>query len=245
MSGELVSLHLLLVTAAARQQDLWRDGSAEASVPIDFDAGDAAAARIMLAKGGVDICVLDETLSDDDKASMIKAARRGKGPAPIVFVSGPRGSPRPDNIDGALPKPANAGDARKLIDICIRAKLPTKVLIASDSGATRGIVRKILSASRYAFDVHEAPESYEALKQLRAGEFNMLFLDRAMPGLNGVDPLSQIRREIPSVAVIVMASALDNAGSGRPKLAGTLGLLKKPFYPTDVDTVLKRYYGLQ
>ena len=49
-----------------------------------------------------------------------------------------------------ISKPANAGDARKLIDICIRAKLPTKVLIASDSGATRGIVRKILSAIRYA-----------------------------------------------------------------------------------------------
>ena len=85
----------------------------------------------------------------------------------------------------------------------------------------------------------------KALSQPRVRGIEHVLLDRAMPGLNGVDPLSQIRREIPSVAVIVMASALDNAGSGRPKLAGTLGLLKKPFYPTDVDTVLKRYYGLQ
>jgi DNA-binding response OmpR family regulator len=243
MSGDLVSLRLLLVAASGPPQDVWRDGAAQASVPIDFDAGDAAAARVMLAKGGIDICVLDAALSNDDKASVIRSARKAKAPAPVIFMAAPSGAARPENIDGMLPKPANAAQARKLIEICIRVRMPTKVLIAGDSDTTRGILRKILSTSRFTLDIHEASESYAALSQLRAGEFGLVFLDRAMPGLNGADPLMQIKREISDLAIVVMATPQESAAAGR-KLSGTLALLKKPFFGADVDAVLKRYYGL-
>jgi hypothetical protein len=41
-----------------------------------------------------------------------------------------------------------------------------------------------------------------------------------------------------------MTSDRDDADAARSKLRGTLALLKKPFYPADVDAVLERYYGL-
>ena len=78
MSDDLVSLRLLLVAAAPPHQDLWREGAAQASVPIDFEAHDAAAAKAALRGGGVDICVLNAELDDADKASVIKAARAKK-----------------------------------------------------------------------------------------------------------------------------------------------------------------------
>ena len=56
--------------------------------------------------------------------------------------------------------------------------------------------------------------------------------------------LAQIRREVPNVAIIIMTSDRDDADAARSKLRGTLALLKKPFYPADVDAVLERYYGL-
>ena len=37
MSGDLVSLRMVLVGAAPPHQDLWREGAAQASVPIDFE----------------------------------------------------------------------------------------------------------------------------------------------------------------------------------------------------------------
>jgi DNA-binding response OmpR family regulator len=242
MSGDLVSLRLLLVAASGPAQDVWREGATQASVPIDFDAGDAAAARVMLAKGGIDICVLDAALSNDDVAAVIRSARRAKAP-PVIFMAAPCGVAYPENIDGILPKPSDAAQARKLIEICIRVKMPTKVLIAGDSDATRGIVSKILKDSRFTLDIHESTESYDALSQLRAGQFGLVFLDRAMPGLNGADTLMQIKREISDLAIVVMATPQEGAEAGR-NLAGTLALLKKPFYPADVDAVLKRYYGL-
>src|SRR5450759_605559 len=108
MNGDLVSLRLLLVAAAPPQQDLWREGAAQASVPIDFEAHDTAAAKAALRSGGVDICVLDAELTDADKASVIKAAS-AKKPEPLIFVSAQSGSARPDNTDGVLPVPTNAG----------------------------------------------------------------------------------------------------------------------------------------
>ena len=74
-------------------------------------------------------------------------------------------------------------------------KIPTRVLIVDDSKTIRSIVRKILLASRFALDVQEAEEGIAALNQLRAGNFGMVFLDYNMPGLNGVETLSEIKRE--------------------------------------------------
>jgi DNA-binding response OmpR family regulator len=243
MSGDLVSLRMLLVGAAPPREDLWREGAAQASVPIEFDTGNAATAKAALSRGGVDICVLDGGLDDTGKASVTKAAR-AKRPAPLIFVSAPRGSARPDKADGMLPVPTNPADARKLVEICIRAKMPTRVMIVDESAALRGVVRKILAASRFELDIHEAADSTAALNQLRNGGFGMVFLDYNMPGLNGADILLGIKRESPNAAVVMMSSVLVKGTGSRPHLSSALGFLKKPFYPADVDAVLERYFGL-
>ena len=244
MSGDLVSLRMLLVGAAPAYEDLWRDGAAQASVPIQFEAGTARAAKIALSRGGVDFCVLDAGLDNADKASVIKAAR-AKRPPPLVFASAPRGSARPDETDGVLAVPANAGDARKLVEICIRAKMPTQVLVAADADSLRGVVRKILAASRFDLDIHEAEDSTDALDRLRKGTFGLVFLDYNMPGLNGADILQGIKRLRPNVAIVIMSSVLVGGAAGRPHLSNALAFLKKPFYPADVDAVLERYFGLR
>ena len=242
MSGDLISLRMLMVGGAPAQQDLWREGAAQASVLIEFELAGLSAAKIALGRGGVDFCVLDTALNHADTASVLAAAR-AKRPAPLVFVCAPRGGTRPDNVDGVLPVPANAGEARKLIDICVRAKMPTPVLLAADSDSLRGIVRKILGASRFELDVHEAADSADTLERLRTSGFGLVFVDSNMRGLNGADILQGIKRARPDVAVVVMSSAPGAAG--RPHLSEALALLKKPFYPADVDAVLERYFGLR
>ena len=109
----------------------------------------------------------------------------------------------------------------------------------------RSIVRKILSASRFALDIHEAAEGIAALDQLRNGNFGMVFLDYNMPGLNGFETLSEIKRESPNVAVVMMTSTLDDAHRRpRARCRARSAFLKKPFYPADIDAVLERYFGL-
>ncbi len=244
MSGDLVSLRLFLASANEPHHGLWREAATQASVPIEFEAADSAAAKAALRRGGVDICVLDGELDAADRASVIKAARTAK-PAPMLFATAPRGSARPADVDGVVTKPADAIDARKALETCIRAKMPTPVLIVDDSDTMRGIVRKILVASRFELDIHEAEDGSAALDRLRSGNIGVVFLDSAMPGLNGADILLGIKRQSPHVAIVMMSSSMQRGVSGRPHLSGALGFLKKPFYPADVDAVLDRYFGLR
>ena len=141
-----------------------------------------------------------------------------------------------------LVKPQSLEQARRLAEICIRTKIPTRVMIVDDSSTMRSIVRKILTASRFALDIYEAAEGISALNELREGRFGLVFLDYNMPGLNGLETLSEIRRESSNVAVVMITSVVDPAVAERAHAIGALAFLKKPFYPSDIDGVLERYY---
>lgn len=243
MESDLISLRMLVVAAASSQRDLWQEGVAMASVPIEFAAEAAAAAVRALKKGDIDICVVDAALSDDDKAAVAVAARASR-PAPVLFASIAHGTPRPDNVDATLARPTSSDDARKLVEVCVRVKIPTRILIVDDSSTMRSIVRKILSASRFALDVHEASEGIAALELLGTGNFGLVFLDYNMPGLNGIETLTEIKRLAPDVSVVIMTSMANDDVVDRAQESGALAFLKKPFYPSHIDTVLERHFGL-
>ena len=151
---------------------------------------------------------------------------------------------RLEGSDGTLAKPASPEDARKLVEICIRAKIPTRVLIVDDSGRCAASCARFSRPAVLRWICQEAEEGIAALNQLRSGNFGMVFLDYNMPGLNGFETLSEIKRESPNVAVVMMTSKVDEAMAGRARASGALAFLKKPFYPADIDAVLTTYYGL-
>ena len=241
MGGDLVSLRMLVIAADQDVLDLWRRGASLASVPIDFLGQDPDTAAVTLANGRADFCVIDGTLPDAVKADIMRLAHVAQ-PVPLVFVTALRGTPRAKGVNGMLAQPKTLDDARRLAEICIRTKVPTRVLIVDDSSTMRSIVRKILSASRFALDVHEAAEGFTALNTLRNGSFGLVFLDYNMPGFNGFETLSEVKRENPNVAVVMMTSSVESAVAERAHKAGVLEFLKKPFYPADIDAVLERYY---
>ena len=243
MSADLVSLRMLLVAAEPRQEDLWRKGAAMASVPIDLTTTDADGAAGTLAGDFFDLCILEADLPDANKSAVIEAARAARS-APLVFASLARGGKRPSNVDAVMARPTSAEEARKLVEIGARTKIPTRVLIVDDSSTTRTVVRKILSASRFALDIHEASEGIGALGEIGSGNFGLVFLDYNMPGLNGFETLSEIKRTAPHVSVVMMTGTVDNKIADRAHSAGALAFLKKPFFPADIDVVLERHYGL-
>jgi len=243
MSADLVSLRMLVIAADLPDHELWRKAAAMASVPIDFLAHAPGSAAVALGKNGADMCVLDGELPEDELVAVIATART-LTPTPLVFVSASQSVPRRDGIDGVLKKPATVDEGRRIIEICVRARYPTRVLVVDDSSTMRNIVRKILSASHFTLDIHEATEGIAALAQLRGSKFGIVFLDYNMPGLNGIETMSEIKRANPNVAVVLMTSTVDDAIAERAHKAGALAFLKKPFYPADIDKVLESFYGL-
>lgn len=244
MRGDLVSLRMVAISVVPADQELWQQGAAMSSVPVEFSAHNTTTGGVLLSKGLVDICLVDDALPAGEKAAVIAIAR-AHTPGPLVFIYGLAGSIRPDGVDGMLTKPSSVNETRKLIEICVRTKFPTRVLIVDDSSTMRSIVRKILSGSRFALDIEDAAEGFAALQLLRGGKFGLVFLDYNMPGFNGLETLSEIKREAPDVAVVMISSTMDSAIADRALEAGALAFLKKPFYPTDIDNVLERYFGLR
>jgi CheY-like chemotaxis protein len=243
MAGDLIALRILVVAAASPHHGLWHRAVAKATVPIELEVLEVAQAATLLARARTDVIILDAELSDAHKIILIKAARAAP-PTPLIFMTGPQDASRPEGIDGVVARPANEGEADNLVQLCIRAKIPTHVLVVDDSGTMRSIVRKILQASHFALNIQEAAEGSAALERLRTERFGIVFLDYNMPGLNGFETLIEIKRATPTVAVVMMTSTLDNAIADRAHAAGALAFLKKPFYPADIDATLERYYGL-
>jgi CheY-like chemotaxis protein len=240
MTTDLVSLCLLVVSAMSPVRETWRRGAGLASVPIDILGLDASEARARLGKGGIDILILDAALPEAERTSLIAGAR-AMSPRPFVVCAGGEKS-RIEGVDAVVNKPGDDEAARLLVERCIKARLPQRVLIVDDSGTMRSIVRKILSASRYALDVSEAEEGIAALKRLNGTGVDIVMLDYNMPGFNGLETLAEIKRLAPKISVVMMSSTLDPAVAERAKAQGAT-FLKKPFYPADIDAIFDRLYG--
>jgi CheY-like chemotaxis protein len=240
MADELLTLRVLLIGGADTDREIWLQGASRSPVPLEFFSqgqNDEIDAR-----RAIDICIVHAGLSEAAREGVVQAVRLMR-PPPLIVLSGSTGD-RPSNVDGVVPHPQHAEHARRLLQKCVRARLPTRVLIVDDSSTMRSIVRKILSASRFTLVLDECDQGAAALERVRTGGYGIVFLDYNMPGLNGFATLSQLRREHPELAVIMITSSLEAAIADRAQAAGALGFLRKPFYPADIDAMLERYFGL-
>jgi CheY-like chemotaxis protein len=241
MSGDLLTLRLMLVCEEAAAERQWRKGAALASVPIEFHAEKAGDAIEPLERGGFDIVIIDDALSLGRPAELLKAARSAK-PSPLIAMSAPSQVATVEGSDVMLSQPADSDQARVLVERCIRLRLPKRVLVVDDSSTMRSLVRKILSGSRFILEVSEAEEGNDALSKVADG-CDLVLLDCNMPGIDGFETLTQIRQIAPRVDVVMMTGTEDEAMAGRAQTSGAAAFIKKPFYPADIDALLMRIYA--
>jgi DNA-binding response OmpR family regulator len=238
MNTDIISLRVLIVTPGTTLRTLLRQGAGRASVPAEVMEADGMAAAESLIARGSDLLLLDSGIPKGEKAAICKAARAARE-RPFIIAVG-RDSAGVE-IDGSVRRPATAEDARKIMDYCIRSRRPTRVLIVDDSPTMRGIVRKILSASKFPLEVTDSHNGLSALLELRDGNFDIAFLDYNMPGFDGLEILAELRR----LQSHVMMTSTDNpAVAERAQMAGAAAFLKKPFFPADIDAVLYRLYKI-
>ncbi len=80
-----------------------------------------------------------------------------------------------------------------------------------------------------------------ALEALRAGGIDLLLLDIAMPGPDGLEVLARIRAAGLDVDVILVTAARDTATIGRAVKLGAVDYLIKPFAFERMKQALERY----
>ena len=100
------------------------------------------------------------------------------------------------------------------------------VLVVDDDAALRAWARRVLVAQSYACEV--AADGPEARAALAGGSFELALLDVNMPGESGIELLSHLRVEHPTVAV-VMVTGEDDVGLATTAIElGAYGYLIKP-----------------
>jgi two-component system, LuxR family, response regulator FixJ len=100
------------------------------------------------------------------------------------------------------------------------------VYVVDDDAAVRRSVAKLARVLGHEVRTFESAESFLAASE--KGASGCLLLDMRMPGMSGLDLLSELARRRSSLAVIVMSGHMDADTLRKPALP-IVGVLEKPF----------------
>jgi CheY-like chemotaxis protein len=243
MTDDLLALRAILLSGSRHDRDLFRQAAAATQVPIEIVEADNAEAASAALAGGADLVFVDGGCPSAEIAQVAAAARSAAKP-PFLILLAPRGAGgAPLVTDGVAAKPMRLDEARQFVERAIRLRIPNRVLVVDDSSTMRSIVRKILAATRFPFEVTEAAEGLAALKLVSENEFDIVILDYNMPDFSGLETLAEFRRERRHMTVVVITSAQEDGLAERVRAEGA-AFLRKPFYPADIEAALTGHYGL-
>ena len=106
-------------------------------------------------------------------------------------------------------------------------------------------MQKVLHGSVFNCEVTEAANGETAANLCRTTDFDVVFLDRNMPGMDGIATMRRLQ-VIQSSLKIMMMSAEHNLDKEHQALdAGACAFLQKPFRSEEVDKILHAAFGLR
>ena len=119
-----------------------------------------------------------------------------------------------------------------------RSRAPRYALIVDDNPHAAAVSRALLEAAGWT--VEWASDGFEAILRFQARSYGVVVLDYALPGMDGVDVLAWVRRNL-SVApeVVVVSSECVEFLKRRFEGLGVRAILPKPLAPADLVRVLK------
>jgi CheY-like chemotaxis protein len=111
-----------------------------------------------------------------------------------------------------------------------------RILIVDDDGAVRATIKLLLE--RAGHSVVAASDGRSGLALFEAGDFDLLFLDIFMPGMDGIETMRLVHQQQPLLPIIVISGNpnLSEQGDAPDFLTmaiklGAISSLQKPFRP--------------
>jgi CheY-like chemotaxis protein len=115
-------------------------------------------------------------------------------------------------------------------------KCLANILVVDDDPAVQTTIRLLLERAGHAVTV--AADGRKGLAAFETGNFDLLFLDIFMPGMDGLETMRHIHRQRPTTPIIVISGRplVADAGAEPDFLAmsiklGAISSLSKPFKP--------------
>ncbi len=115
-----------------------------------------------------------------------------------------------------------------------------QVLIADDHPLLRAGLKAVLAEELDFSPPGEAEDSDQLLKQVDERPWDAIVLDIAMPGRNGLETLSEIRRRRPSLPVLILSMHSEEQFALRAIKAGASGYLTKTNAAAELVRAIRR-----
>lgn len=116
------------------------------------------------------------------------------------------------------------------------------LLVAEDDAATLQLVGDV--AQYCGWRVHSAADGREALALLRDRSFDLVISDVMMPGVDGFELLTHVRKHHPALPFVLMTASRGEESPIRALRMGATDFLVKPLPSIkDLRVLLNRYHG--
>lgn len=108
-----------------------------------------------------------------------------------------------------------------------------RFLVVDDDPVIGTSFDRVLSGKGYA--VVTAHDGEEALRKIAAEDYDAVFTDIRMPGIDGIAVAEQIRAQRPWLPVLIVSGYANDDNSLRAQAAGVSAILHKPLSPQMIE----------
>ena len=116
---------------------------------------------------------------------------------------------------------------------------PIRVLLADDHTLVRAGFRRLIQDLPAIEVVAEAESGHEALRLVQEHQPDVILLDIAMPGLNGLEVAARLAEEFPRVRVLILSMHLNEEYVWQALRAGASGYLLKDSGDSELEIAIR------
>ena len=116
---------------------------------------------------------------------------------------------------------------------------PIRIMLADDHALIRAGLRALLQTFDEVQVVAEAGGGHEALQAVQRECPDVVLMDIAMPGLNGLEAAARLRKHCPAVRLIILSMYTNEDYVRLALSAGAAGYLEKGADPAELELALK------
>jgi len=109
-----------------------------------------------------------------------------------------------------------------------------KILVVDDDPVVGKSFNRVLSQDK-GYVVITAENAAEALEKLREQEYDLVFTDIKMPGMDGVELAERVKASRPWTPVVIITGYGTTENEVRAKAAGVSDFMRKPLSPEMIE----------
>ena len=117
-----------------------------------------------------------------------------------------------------------------------------RVLLAEDHTIVRKGLRLLLDAESDIEVIGEAEDGREAIRKVEKLHPNIVVMDIAMPGLNGLEATRRIKKRFPDVEILILSMHATEEYIFQILRAGALGCVVKQSAPSELVSAIKNVW---